>query len=436
MRHDEVGIDARLRLDTEVVLHHLAHERHARGATDEDHAVELRRSDARDAHRLVAHRERSLDERTRELLERGARETEREIERLPRVAVRELFDAEVHLRLTGQLTLRPLRCGAQALVGLRVVARIEAVVIEEGARHLLGDEHVDVVAAEERVARSRHDLEHVARELEDRHVERAAAEVVHRDALTPRARRAVARAAIAVRERRGRGLVEDAHHLEPRDLARGLRRRALQLVEVRGHGDHRAVALLTDGLLGDASHLAQHERADLGERVRLVARAHLHAPVRTLDELEREALSRAHHLGRVVRTPDQALHRVDGVLRVQQSSLARGIPDQHVALRMERDHRRNEPVSLRVHEHLHPRAVRDGDDGVGGAQIDSEDGRRGHRGLGILQKHDRFRDRQLSLSPDALSTGGFSAMRASSSSIQRFTCARNGHIHRYAAEVN
>jgi hypothetical protein len=74
---------------------------------------------------------------------------------------------------------------------------------------------VDVVAAEVRVAVGRDDLHDVVADLEDRDVEGAAAEVVDRDDL-------VLLLVEAVRERRRRGLVDDALDLEARDLARVL----------------------------------------------------------------------------------------------------------------------------------------------------------------------------------------------------------------------
>jgi hypothetical protein len=427
LRHDQIGIDARLGLLAEVLLHHLPHERHAGRAADEDDAVELRRRDSRDTHRVVAHRERTLDERTRELLERRARETEREIERRAGLAVCELFHAQVDLGLERELALRPLGGRAEALVGLRVVAWIEAVMREEGACHLLRDQHVHVVAPEERVAGSRDHLEHVARELEDRHVERATAEVVDGDALAPAAGRAVARAPVAVRERRRGGLVEDAHDLEAGDLAGGLGRRALELVEVGRHRDDGATALLTERLLGDATHLAQHEGADLGERVGLVACLHEHALVRSLDEIEREAAARARDLGRVERTTDQSLDRVDRVLRVEQASLARRVADEHVTLRVERDDRRDEAIAIGVDQHLHARAVRQRDDGVGGAEVDPEYRRRGHRGGRILQKRTALPNRHVAI-PLPPRPDGEAAIFASSASIQPFTWPRNGHI--------
>ncbi len=67
----------------------------------------------------------------------------------------------------------------------------------------------------------------------------------------------------AVRERGGRGLVEDAHDIEAGDLAGIARRLALGVVEVRRHRDHRAGHGLTERLLGDLANRAQHVRGDL-----------------------------------------------------------------------------------------------------------------------------------------------------------------------------
>jgi hypothetical protein len=76
----------------------------------------------------------------------------------------------------------------------------------------VGDRHVDVVAAEERVARRRDDLVEVRVEPQHGDVERAAAEIVDRDVLVPILPE-------AERERRRRRLVEDAETSSPAMIA-------------------------------------------------------------------------------------------------------------------------------------------------------------------------------------------------------------------------
>ena len=132
----------------------------------------------------------------------------------------------------------------------------------------LGDEPVDdalvpVVAAEVRVARGALDLEHAVADLEHRHVERAAAEVEDEDRLV------VAFLVEPVRERGRGGLVDDAQHLEARDLAGLLGGLALGVVEVGGHGDDGLVHGLAEVALGVALQLHQDAGADLLRLVRL-----------------------------------------------------------------------------------------------------------------------------------------------------------------------
>ena len=99
----------------------------------------------------------------------------------------------------------------------------------------LDDALVDVVAAEVRVAIGRLDLDDALADLEDRDVERAAAEVVDRDRL-------VLLLVQTVGQRRRRRLVDDAAStVESGDLAGVLGRLPLRVVEVRRNRDDRLV---------------------------------------------------------------------------------------------------------------------------------------------------------------------------------------------------
>jgi hypothetical protein len=132
-------------------------------------------------------------------------------------------------------------------------------VLLELGDHPVDDEVVDVVAAEVRVAVGRDDLHDVVADLEDRDVERAAAEVVDGDDL-------VLLLVEAVGERRRGRLVDDALDVEAGDAAGVLGGLALGVVEVRGHGDDRLGHLLAEVVLGGLLQLLQDLRADLGRR--------------------------------------------------------------------------------------------------------------------------------------------------------------------------
>src|SRR2546430_16584522 len=113
---------------------------------------------------------------------------------------------------------------------------------------------VEVVAAEHRVAARRDDLEHAARELENRQVEGAAAEVVDRvDALGGIFE--------AVGDGRGGRLVEQAQHVEAGDAAGVFRGLALGVVEIGRNGYDGAPQA---ALQGPVPQLARDIQAFLG----------------------------------------------------------------------------------------------------------------------------------------------------------------------------
>jgi hypothetical protein len=123
--------------------------------------------------------------------------------------------------------------------------------------HEPGDQGVvPVVAAQVRVAVGRLDLEDAVADLEHGHVERAAAQVEHRDLL-------VLLLVEPVGQRGRRRLVDDAQDLEARDLAGVLGRLALRVVEVGRHRDDGLRDLLAEVGLGVGLQLAQDEGRDL-----------------------------------------------------------------------------------------------------------------------------------------------------------------------------
>ena len=133
----------------------------------------------------------------------------------------------------GQLDLRLLRRLLEALHGHLVLAEVDAVLAAERLDQVVDDPLVPVVAAEVVVTAGRLDLDHALGQLEQRDVERAAAEVEDEDRLL------LGALVQAVRQRGRRGLVDDPQDVEARDLAGLLGRLPLGVVEVRRNGDHR-----------------------------------------------------------------------------------------------------------------------------------------------------------------------------------------------------
>ena len=157
-------------------------------------------------------------------------------------------------RLGGrQLDLGLLGRFLEALDGHVVGAQIDPVVALERLDQPVDDPLVPVVAAELGVAVGGLDLEHAVADLEHGDVEGAATEVEHEDGLVG------VLLVEAVGEGGGGGLVDDAQHLETRDLAGLLGGGSLSVVEVRRNGDHGLVDRVAEVGLGVGLEL--HERA-------------------------------------------------------------------------------------------------------------------------------------------------------------------------------
>ena len=190
-------------------------------------------------------------------------------------------------------------------------------------RHDVHQQHVDVVAAEMRVAVGRQHLEHAVLDAQDRDVERAAAEVVDGDdAGVPLVE--------AVGERRRGRLVDDAQHLEAGDAARVARRRALRVVEVRGHGDDRAVDLVVELALSAKNASARcFSSRRMNAEISGGVNSRSPRPIRTTPPDRRRpgtesARPRRTSLAALAHEP---LHRIGGARRVGQQPPLRLAPD-------------------------------------------------------------------------------------------------------------
>jgi hypothetical protein len=177
-------------------------------------------------------------------------------------------------------------------------------------------------------------------DVEQGHVEGAAAQIEHEDGL-------VALLVQGVGER-GRGrLVDDAQDLEPGDLTGLLGGLALGVVEVGRDGDDRLGDLVAQVGLGVALQLLQDERAHLlgGELLAVGPEAP----------------------GRLAHVP---LDRAHGAVRVGHRLALGHLADQHLTGLGEGDHLRGRPGPLGVGDHRRLATLEGGDNRVGGPQVD------------------------------------------------------------------
>jgi hypothetical protein len=259
-------------------------------------------------------------------------------------------------------------CGAKLHHREDVVAQIDAMIGDHPCEHQLDDALVDVVTAEERVARGAEHRVRLVLELHHGEVERAAAEVEHGDDLVELPVRAVGEC--------GRGrLVQDARDLEARDRGGTRRRRALCIVEARGHRDHGAVDRPAQPCRRDRAQVIEDHRRELDRRELTGTRAH-RGHVVALDglvDLVGHARADLPHGDAVGGLAHQSLERIDRVARVADPALLRFRTDEDGRVVGERDDRRLDRDARLVREHVHlPTAVFPRDDGVRRAQIDTD----------------------------------------------------------------
>jgi hypothetical protein len=223
----------------------------------------------------------------------------------------------------------------------------------------------EVVAAQVGVAVGGLDLDHPLADLEHRDVEGTATEVIDDDGL-------VLLLVETISQRSRRRLVDDARHLETRDLPGVFGRLALRVVEVGRHCDDSLVDLLTEILLGGVLHLLEDHRGDLGRRHELAA-FDLDAgiPVRRGHDLVRHQARLVRDL--VVAASHEPLDGVDGVLGIGDGLALGDLADEAFAVLGECHHRRRRAATLGVGDDDGCVAFHDRHDRVGRAQIDTYD---------------------------------------------------------------
>ena len=262
------GVHPTLDLLAEEILNELLHYGHAGGTADHDDLVDVGAVVA-ELHAVLGEPRLGVAERhvkrTAAALHDGPdqlfqlRPVHRHGEMLGARGIRrDEREIDVRGQRAGQLHLGLLSGFPHALRGHGVFFEIYAGLTHELLFDVLHKGVVHVGAAKLRVSTGGHDLEPAfLPHLHDGDVQRAAAEVENQDL------QLLAGLLQAVGETcRGR-LVDDAQHLQSRDLARVLGRRALIVVEIRGAGDDHLFHGVAEVGLRILLDLLEDERGDL-----------------------------------------------------------------------------------------------------------------------------------------------------------------------------
>ena len=184
------------------------------------------------------------------------------------------------------------------------------------------------------------DLEHAVSDLEERDVERAAAEVEYEDRL-------IGILVEPVGERRRGRLVDDAEHGEPGDLAGLLRGLPLGVVEVRRDRDDGLVDLVAEVALRVSLQLREDLRGDL-----------LGGPLLPVD------------VDRPVPLAHVALDGADGAVGVRDRLSLGDLADEDLRVLGERHDRRGQPGPFGVRDDDRFAGLQGRDDGVRGSKVD------------------------------------------------------------------
>ncbi len=263
-----------------------------------------------------------------------------------------------------ELDLGFLRRFSQPLQRHPVMRQVHARFLLELADQPVHQPLVDVVAAQVRIPVGQLHLHHAVTHLQNRYVERAAAEIVDRDPLFLLLVQPVGQ------RRRGR-LVDDPHHLQARHVPRVLRRLALGVVEIRRHGDHGARHFLAQVGLGSLLQLGQNHRRNFRRGVLLALRLHARIAAVAAHDMVRHQL---HLFGHFVKPPaHEALDRIHRVFRIRHRLALRHLAHQSVAGLGKTHHRGRRPPTLLVWNDYGLPALNDRYHRVGGAEVDADD---------------------------------------------------------------
>ena len=269
-----------------------------------------------------------------------------------------------------QLDLGLFRGVFEALQGEHVFPKIDALFFLELVAEVVHQALIEIFATEEGVAVGGEHFELVfaidCRDFDDRDIEGAAAKVIHRDL-------AVTFFFIhAEGEGRGRRFVDDALDIKARNATGVLGGLALRVIEIGGHCDDGFSDGFAEIIFGGLFHFHQNLRRHFRRRDFFVAHFDPGVVVAGLDNPVGHQVDVLLHFFFFEAATDQAFDGVERVFGVGHClALGRGA-DQHFTVFGVGDDRRRGTRAFRIFNDFRLAAFHDGDAGVGGAQIDTD----------------------------------------------------------------
>ena len=358
-RHHFIGVEIGQRRVAEEFAHRGLHGRHARRAADHHDTVHLVARDLGVAQHALHRSHRAVEQAAGQRFELLARDR-----RLQRLAVDRA--TQRGLRRIAQGFLRGSCCDQHRALVLRAAHLVAGL-----GQRPIGQRAIEIVAAECRIAAGGHHLEHAAAQAQQRDVEGAATEVV--DGIQP-----FAAVLQPIGDGRGSGLVDQAQHVQARELRGVLRGLALRLAEQ---------LVGVEAVLGALAQRGEDLGRHLDRRLHAVARLDAQHAGR-VDEAVRQLVVPDH-----VRetAPHEALDRDDGVLGILALSVDRRMADLPAAAVEVAHRRRQNHASGLIGQAFGHAVTHRGDERMRRAEVDADGdaavvGVRRLAGLGNLQQ--------------------------------------------------
>ncbi|GBE58785.1 NAD-specific glutamate dehydrogenase, putative [Babesia ovata] len=360
-----IGVDSVVGLLSEELLDHFSDLGDTGGTSDEHDLLDLALGHLDGLEHILDGVEGLYEQVLVEAFELGPGEGLAEV-----LSVDEVLNLDGGLGGGRQVTLGGLDLLAQLLHSLLVLHDVDTVLLLEYLDEVVHHTPVEVLTTQVGVTGSTDDLEDTGVQHKNGHIKGTTSKIVHKDV------RLHSSAVDTVGNGSGGGLVDDAHHLEASDGTGILSGLALRIVEVRRHSNDGLVHFLTEVVLGDLLHLLEHHGADLLRRVILGLVVVLDldvGPSALVDNGVRQELHVVLHLLVVELASNEPLDVEDSV-GVVDGGVTFGSFSHLGHVVHERDVRGGDTVSHFVGDDLHPAVLVDTDTGVGGTQVNTDDG--------------------------------------------------------------
>jgi len=200
---------------------------------------------------------------------------------------------------------------------------------------------IEIVSSQESITGCTDDLEDISINLENADVKRASAQVKDRQVVASTSIKSMGQG-------RSRRFVDDSKTLQTCNLCGISSRLALVIIEVSRHCNDCRLDILTRGLLSNSPHMPKDMRTDLLGRVDPSLHTNPGITRRTRSNSPGHHATDTLDLWRTKAASDQTLYAEDRMLSAAKALLLSPMTHNHSVAPGESDHRRLNPVSIRI----------------------------------------------------------------------------------------